>query len=365
MPRLAARPRVARSLRAGGALVLALSLAACGSQLDPTTVVDGQRRHRRDHAQGGRGRARHRHRRATPRRAAPPAAPRPASRHDDRRRHDRPAATTSGQRRRQLGSGGDGGGDRGRRATTPPAAALAAPAATASRTARASPTPRSPSATPPTSPARCPGLFESSQDAVKAYVAYFNSTSDICGRKLKLVHLRQPHRRRRRPAGLRQGLRRGLRDGRLDVGLRLRWRRDRAVVRAARHPLGGRHQGPQRLHHLLPGRSRCNTGEWENAPGEFIKKNYPDAVAHAGLFYLNAGAAAENAPGRGQRDDQAGPALRRRAGHRRRGVQLRAVRPGAQGQGRQGRLLRRRLPAVRAAGPGDAADRLQARHLPA
>ena len=31
-----------------------------------------------------------------------------------------------------------------------------------------------------------PGLFESSQDAVKAYVAYFNSTSDICGRKLKL-----------------------------------------------------------------------------------------------------------------------------------------------------------------------------------
>ena len=39
-----------------------------------------------------------------------------------------------------------------------------------------------------------------------------------------------------------------------------------------------------------------NTGEWENAPGEFIKKNYPDAAAHAGLFYLNAGAAAENGP---------------------------------------------------------------------
>ena len=39
-----------------------------------------------------------------------------------------------------------------------------------------------------------------------------------------------------------------------------------------------------------------NTGEWENAPGEFVKKNYPDAAAHAGLFYLNAGAAAENGP---------------------------------------------------------------------
>src|SRR4029079_11648354 len=30
--------------------------------------------------------------------------------------------------------------------------------------------------------------------------------------------------------------------------------------------------------------------------GEFIKKNYPDAAAHAGLLYLNAGAAAENGP---------------------------------------------------------------------
>ena len=29
-----------------------------------------------------------------------------------------------------------------------------------------------------------PGLFEAAQDATKAYVAYFNSTSDICGRKL-------------------------------------------------------------------------------------------------------------------------------------------------------------------------------------
>ena len=32
-----------------------------------------------------------------------------------------------------------------------------------------------------------PGLFQASQDAVKAYVAYFDSTSSICGRKLRLV----------------------------------------------------------------------------------------------------------------------------------------------------------------------------------
>jgi hypothetical protein len=39
-----------------------------------------------------------------------------------------------------------------------------------------------------------------------------------------------------------------------------------------------------------------NTGEWENAPGEFIKKNYPEAAAHAAVLYISAGAAAENGP---------------------------------------------------------------------
>jgi ABC-type branched-subunit amino acid transport system substrate-binding protein len=34
-----------------------------------------------------------------------------------------------------------------------------------------------------------PGLFTSAQQAAKAYVAYFNSTSSICGRKLKLTDL--------------------------------------------------------------------------------------------------------------------------------------------------------------------------------
>ncbi|WP_232679340.1 ABC transporter substrate-binding protein [Nocardioides sp. R-C-SC26] len=34
-----------------------------------------------------------------------------------------------------------------------------------------------------------PGLFKSSQDAMLSYVNYFNRTSDICGRKLKLLEL--------------------------------------------------------------------------------------------------------------------------------------------------------------------------------
>lgn len=34
-----------------------------------------------------------------------------------------------------------------------------------------------------------PGIFESAQQATKAYVAYFNVTSSICGRKLRLIDL--------------------------------------------------------------------------------------------------------------------------------------------------------------------------------
>ena len=34
-----------------------------------------------------------------------------------------------------------------------------------------------------------PGLFEAAQQGAKAYVAYFNATSDICGRKLRLLAL--------------------------------------------------------------------------------------------------------------------------------------------------------------------------------
>ena len=67
---------------------------------------------------------------------------------------------------------------------------------------------------------------------------------DICGRKLELQLLRQPDRRRRRPAGLHPGLRRGLRDDRLDVGLRLRRRRHRREVWPARHALGRRDRRP-------------------------------------------------------------------------------------------------------------------------
>jgi ABC-type branched-subunit amino acid transport system substrate-binding protein len=140
-----------------------------------------------------------------------------------------------------------------------------------------------------------PGLFESSQDAVKAYVAYFNATSDICGRKLKLVTY----------------------DTRTDAGAdQQAYAKGCAEVFAMVGSMGAFDSGGAattqscglpdiRSAAVTKDRNACttcfpaqsvNTGEWENAPGEFIKKNYPDAAAHAAELYTNAGAAAENGP---------------------------------------------------------------------
>ncbi len=140
-----------------------------------------------------------------------------------------------------------------------------------------------------------PGLFESSQDAVKAFVAYFNSTSDICGRKLALANY----------------------DSRTDAGAD-----QQSYAKACNEVFamvgsmsafdsGGAGTAQScglpdiRSAAVTKDRNACttcfpaqsvNTGEWENAPGEFIKANYPDAAAHAAVLYINAGAAAENGP---------------------------------------------------------------------
>ena len=153
MPRLAARPRVARSVFTGCALVLALSLAACGSQLDPDDVV-GANGGTGGAAQGGEvvpGTERTRApRRATP----PPAAPRPEA---VRRPVGAPRPAAAPPRPAAVAAAApETTAAKAAATTTRPTAAVAPPAATASRTAPASPTTRSRSATPPTSPARCP-----------------------------------------------------------------------------------------------------------------------------------------------------------------------------------------------------------------
>jgi ABC-type branched-subunit amino acid transport system substrate-binding protein len=140
-----------------------------------------------------------------------------------------------------------------------------------------------------------PGLFESSQDAVKAYVAYFNSTSDICGRKLKLVTYDS-----RTDAGAdQQNYAKGCDETFAMVGSMSAFDSGGAATAQACGLPDIRSAAVTKDRNAcstcFPAQS-VNTGEWENAPGEFIKQNYPDAVAHAALFYLNAGAGAENGP---------------------------------------------------------------------
>jgi ABC-type branched-subunit amino acid transport system substrate-binding protein len=140
-----------------------------------------------------------------------------------------------------------------------------------------------------------PGLFESSQDAVKAYVAYFNSTSDICGRKLTLVTYDS-----RTDAGAdQQNYAKGCDEVFAMVGSMSAFDSGGAATAQSCGLPDIRSAAVTKDRNAcstcFPAQS-VNTGEWENAPGEFIKKNYPDAAAHMGLFYVNAGAAAENGP---------------------------------------------------------------------
>jgi ABC-type branched-subunit amino acid transport system substrate-binding protein len=43
------------------------------------------------------------------------------------------------------------------------------------------------------------------------------------------------------------------------------------------------------------GAQSAQTGEFENAVPDFVKKYYPESAAHAGFLYINAGASAQNA----------------------------------------------------------------------
>ena len=141
-----------------------------------------------------------------------------------------------------------------------------------------------------------PGLFESSQDAVKAYVAYFNASSDICGRKLEAGHLRQPHRRGRRPAELRQGCGETF----AMVGSMSAFDSGGAATAQSCGLPDIRSAAVTRDRNActtcFPAQS-VNAGEWENAARRVHQAELPGRRGtRCGLFYLNAGAAAENGP---------------------------------------------------------------------
>lgn len=289
MPCLATRPRGVRVLTAGGALVLVLGLAACGSRLDPDEVAG---------ASGGAGGTTVQGGEVVPGTGSDPGAITPDGGGAVAGTTTGSSTTTSGGATAggaaggsAHGSGGGGGhgsgenaADGGQRASCDgfqDGPGISDSEITIGNAADVS--------------GPVPGLFESSQDAVKAYVAYFNATSDICGRKLKLATY----------------------DTRTDAGAdQQAYAKGCDEVFAMVGSMGAFDSGGAsttqscglpdiRSAAVTKDRNACstcfpaqsvNTGEWENAPGEFVKRNYPDAVGHAGLLYLNAGAAAENAP---------------------------------------------------------------------
>ncbi len=150
-----------------------------------------------------------------------------------------------------------------------------------------------------------PGLFEASQDALKAFVAYFNATDDICGRKLRLVSY----------------------DGRTDASADQQvYTKACTEVFAMVGSMGAFDSGgapvaekcglpDYRSAPVTNERNACKTcfgaqsvktGEHQNAVADFILKNFGDAGQHAGALYINAGSAAQNGPPQADAMEQRG-----------------------------------------------------------
>ncbi|HET9500896.1 MAG TPA: ABC transporter substrate-binding protein [Marmoricola sp.] len=139
-----------------------------------------------------------------------------------------------------------------------------------------------------------PGLFTSAQQATKAYVAYFNATSSICGRKLELKTY----------------------DSRTDAGAdqqayqQMCEQTFAAVGSMSAFDSGGAPVAEDcglpdiRSSGVTAERAACSTcfgalatnaHQFENSVPDFMLKQFPEASKKAAVLYVNAGAAAQNA----------------------------------------------------------------------
>lgn len=139
-----------------------------------------------------------------------------------------------------------------------------------------------------------PGLFESAQQAVKAYVAYFNATSDICGRKLELLELDS-----RTDAGAdQQAYARACESAFAAIGSMSAFDSGGAAT-AAKCGLPD-----LRSANVSTERQACascfgvqsaNPATFQNAVPDHIIKNYPKAANNAAYVWINAGVGPLNA----------------------------------------------------------------------
>lgn len=136
-----------------------------------------------------------------------------------------------------------------------------------------------------------PGLFQQTQDALRAYVAYFNSTSEICGRKLEVM----PYDSRTDASADQQ------------VYVKACTEVFAMVSSASAFDSGGARAAQDcglpdlRTNSLTRDRNNCTTcfginstdaGQFENIVPDTIIKDYGGGQK-AAMLYINAGAAAE------------------------------------------------------------------------
>lgn len=139
-----------------------------------------------------------------------------------------------------------------------------------------------------------PGLFQSAQQAMKAYVAYFNSTSSICGRKLSLENLDS----QTSSGGDGQAATTACADAFAMVGSMGAFDDGGAsTVKSCGIPdlraastTGARANVPN-----VYGVYSLRANYVETAPADFYKKAYPGVEKKAAFVYLNAGASSINA----------------------------------------------------------------------
>ncbi|MDI6910972.1 ABC transporter substrate-binding protein [Nocardioides sp.] len=139
-----------------------------------------------------------------------------------------------------------------------------------------------------------PGLFEASQDAVRAYVAYYNATSSLCDHKLQL----KTYDSRTDASADQQAYTKACDEVFAMVGSMSAFDSGgAATAQSCGLP-------DLRSASVTFDRQDCTTcygaqstvaTEFQNAVPDFVKKNHPDAAAHAAMLYINAGAASENA----------------------------------------------------------------------
>lgn len=141
-----------------------------------------------------------------------------------------------------------------------------------------------------------PGLFQPSYDGTKAFVAYFNATSDICGRKLEL----KSYDSRTDSGGDQQGYTKACDGSFAAVGSMSAFDSGGAKTAEGCGLPDVRTASVTFARSACPvcfGASAVNTNFFENAVPDYVIKNYKAASQKAAMVYLNAGAAAENGKG--------------------------------------------------------------------